>query len=66
MRIGNGDGSIIKLSGKRRRPYAVRVNIGWTDTGKQKYQYLSYHEKITDAKTALREYLLQPGKMSGI
>jgi integrase len=63
MRRGNGDGSIIKLSGKRRRPYAVRVTIGWTDTGKQKYQYLSYHEKITDAKTALREYLLQPEKL---
>ena len=63
MRRGNGDGSIIKLSGKRRRPYAVRVTIGWTDDGKQKYKYISYHEKITEAKTALREYLLQPEKL---
>lgn len=63
MRRGNGDGSIIKLSGKRRRPYAVRVTMGWTDNGKQKYKYLSYHEKITEAKTALREYLLQPDKI---
>lgn len=63
MRRGNGDGSIIKLSGKRRRPFAVRVTVGWTDDGRQKYKYLSYHEKINDAKTALRSYLLQPDKI---
>ena len=63
MRRGNGDGSIFKLGGKRRRPYAVRVTIGWTDDGKQKYKYLSYHENKTDAKAALREYLLQPQKI---
>lgn len=63
MRRGNGDGSIFKLGGKRRRPYAVRVTIGWTDDGKQKYKYLSYHENKTDAKAALREYLLNPQKL---
>lgn len=57
---GNGEGSIIKLSGKRKRPYAVRITTGWTTEGKQKYKYLSYHEKISDAKTALREYLSNP------
>lgn len=63
MRRGNGDGSIFKLGGKRRRPYAVRVTVGWTDDGKQKFKYLSYHENKTDAKTALREYLLNPQKL---
>lgn len=62
MRRGNGDGSIIKLSGKRRRPYAVRVTVGWTDDGKQKYKYIGYYEGKTAAKNALREYLLQPEK----
>ena len=37
-RRGNGDGSIFKLSGRSRRPYAVRVTVGWTDDGKQKYK----------------------------
>lgn len=60
MRRGNGEGSIFKLSGKRRKPYAVRITIGYTDDGKQQYKYLGYYEKITDAKTALREYLANP------
>ena len=45
MRRGNGDGSIFKLKGRRRRPYAVRVTVGWTDDGKQKYKYIGYYEK---------------------
>lgn len=57
---GNGEGSIIKLSGKRKRPYAVRLTVGWTKEGKQIIKYLSYHEKITEARAALREYLVNP------
>lgn len=45
MRRGNCDGSIFKLKGRRRRPYAVRVTVGWTDDGKQKYKYIGYYEK---------------------
>lgn len=63
MRRGNGDGGIFKLSGKRRRPWAVRVTVGWTDDGKQQFKYLSYHENKTEAKNALREFLLNPQKM---
>jgi integrase len=59
-RRGNGDGSIFKLSGKRRRPYAVRVTIGWTNEGKQEYRYIGYYEKLTQAKEALRKYLTDP------
>lgn len=57
---GNGEGSIICLDGKRKRPYAVRLTVGWTKEGKQKFKYLSYHEKIVEAKNALREYLVNP------
>lgn len=60
MRRGNGEGSIFKLSGKRRKPYAVRITTGFTDDGKQKYKYVGYYEKITEAKAALREYLVSP------
>lgn len=34
MKMPNGYGSIIKLSGKRRRPFAVRITAGYTDEGK--------------------------------
>lgn len=60
MRRGNGDGSIIKLSGKRRKPYAVRVTVGWTNEGKQKFKYVGYFTSKTDAKKALNEYLANP------
>lgn len=60
MRRGNGDGSIFKLSGRRRKPYAVRVTVGWTIEGKQKYKYLGYYENKTQAKNALNKYLVDP------
>ena len=60
MRNANGFGSVIKLGGKRRRPYAVRVTTGWTEDGKQIFKYISYHEKKTDAKKALDAYNVNP------
>lgn len=60
MRRGNGDGSIFKLSGKRRRPYAVRITTGWTNEGKQRYRYIGYFENKTQAKQALNKYLTDP------
>lgn len=60
MRRGNGDGSVFKLSGKRKKPWAVRVTIGFTDEGKQKYKYIGYYENKTQAKTALTKYLADP------
>lgn len=60
MKRGNGDGSIFKLSGNRRNPWAVRVTIGWTPEGKQKVKYLGYYRTKTDAKNALREYQAKP------
>lgn len=60
MRNANGFGSIIKLSGKRRRPFAVRITAGWTDAGKQILKYISYHEKKSEAKIALAEYNKNP------
>lgn len=64
MRRGNGEGSIFKLGGKRRKPWAVRVTVGFTPEGKQKYKYLSYHVTKTEAKAALREYLVNPYDLS--
>lgn len=53
-------GSVFKLSGKRRRPWAVRITSGWTDDGKQKFKYLSYHEKKSEALRALAEFNVNP------
>lgn len=51
---------MIKLSGKRRKPFAVRITTEWTSEGKQKYKYLSYHEKKTEAMLALAEFNKNP------
>lgn len=60
MRRANSTGSVIKLGGKRRRPWAVRVTAGWTPEGKQIFKYVSYHEKKTDARRALEAYNTNP------
>lgn len=63
MRFPNGYGSIIKLSGRRRKPYAVRVTDGYKMTGTdksprlvQKFRYLEYFEKKKDAAIYLANY----------
>ncbi len=56
----NGYGSVIKLGGNRRRPWAVRITTGWTDDGKQKYDYLGYYRSRPDAMIALAEYNKNP------
>lgn len=63
MRMPNGYGSVIKLSGKRRKPFAVRVTVGYELEGPdtapraiQKYRYLEYFEKRTDAIKYLSNY----------
>lgn len=60
LKRANSTGSIIKLGGKRRRPWAVKVTAGWTDDGRQIQKYLSYHEKRGDAQIALAEYNKNP------
>lgn len=60
MRNPNGFGSIIKMSGNRRRPFAVRVTAGWAADGKQIYRFLSYHASKSEAIIALAEYNKAP------
>lgn len=55
FRHENGFGSIVKLSGNRRKPYAVRVTTGWKD-GKQVRKYLGYYPSEAEALMALAEY----------
>ena len=63
MKQANGTGSIYKLSGKRRKPYAVVKTIGWIqnfdDDGmpsgrpKQRRQYIGYYASRKEALKAL-------------
>ena len=61
MRLPNGYGGVVKLSGARRRPYAARVTTGWyynDQTGKrvQRYQILGYAATRAEALQILARY----------
>lgn len=60
MKNPNGYGSVFKLSGNRRKPFAVRVTTGWTDQGRQKYAYIGYYKSRQEAMIALAEYNSNP------
>lgn len=60
MKRGNGFGSVIKLGGKRRRPYAARVTQGWTLEGKQIIKYIGYYATKREAAKALEAYNTNP------
>ena len=55
FRHENGFGSIVKLGGHRRKPFAVRITTGWKD-GKQIRKYLGYYVSEAEALMALAEY----------
>ena len=61
MRLPNGYGGVVKLSGNRRRPYAARITTGWhinDITGKriQNYQILGYAPTRSEALQILARY----------
>ena len=56
MKNANGTGSIIKLSGNRRRPYAVKITTGYTIEGKQTRKIIGYFSSKKDALNCLLEY----------
>lgn len=69
MRNANGTGSITKLSGNRRKPYAVIVTTGFEydevkDSYKQKRKYLGYYSSQQEARKALADYLDNPYDVS--
>lgn len=65
MKRANGDGSVYKLSGKRRKPWGARVTTGWrmnVDTGNitQTYQTIGTFATRPEAEMALNNYLQNP------
>ena len=55
MRRANGTGSVVKLSGNRRRPYLVKISTRDKD-GYVRQVALSYHAKLQEAQEALEAY----------
>ena len=68
MKLPNGFGSVYKLPGNRRKPWAVRITISRKE-GKDglthwKYKYLGYYESQAAALTALTHYNENPYDMN--
>lgn len=60
MKLPNGYGSVSKLSGKRRKPWIVKVTKGWTDDGKQIRMVLGTFKTKNEGLIALAEYNKDP------
>ena len=63
MRLPNGYGGVVYLGKRRRRPWAAKITVGIEKVEKdgkvryrQKYRYLGYFEKKSDALTFLADY----------
>lgn len=60
MRLPNKYGSVYKLSGNRRNPWAARKTTGWKDNGQPIYAFVGYYPTRADALTALADYNKDP------
>ena len=60
MRNPNGYGTVVKLSGNRRKPYAARKTVGWKDNGQPIIKAIGYYATRKDAMIALAEYNKSP------
>lgn len=60
MRNPNGYGTVVKLSGNRRNPYAVRKTTGWNEKGYPIYTNIGYAPTREAGMIMLAEYNKQP------
>lgn len=66
-----GYNSVMKMSGKRRKPYMVRVTTGWTidpekGTKKQTYNVIGYAETKQEGLQMLSDYHQNPFSQNDI
>ena len=59
-RLPNGFGSVYKLSGNRRKPWAARKTTGWKDNGQPVYTFVGFYATRAEALTALADYNKDP------
>lgn len=60
MKAPNGYGGISKQSGRRRKPYVVRLTTGYDSRGYPIYRILGYYRTRKEGMMALAEYHRQP------
>lgn len=60
MRNPNGYGSVVKLGGKRRKPFGVQITKGFDRNGKQIRKYIGYYETRKEAMYVLSMYNANP------
>ncbi len=65
MRLPNQFGSVYKLSGKRRNPWAARKTVGWKQIPEKRksypiYQFIGYYPTRAEAIQALSSYNENP------
>ena len=65
-RLGNGIGSVYKLSGKRKNPWVARKTVGFDMKGFPQYRYIGYYRTKADAMTALMDYNKSPYSLDNI
>lgn len=64
-KLGNGTGSVYKLSGKRSKPWAARKTVGWNEKGQPKYKFIGFYKTRTEAMNALTAYNKSPYSLEG-
>ena len=62
MKNPNGFGSIVYLGENRRRPFALRITVGYKLDGTAIKKYIGYYETRKEAMLAQGEYNLNPDK----
>lgn len=63
MRLPNGFGSVHKLPGNRRKPYRVRITVGWKNTNeykKQEFKTIGYFTTKEEGLIALASFNNNP------
>ncbi|MCC8181907.1 MAG: site-specific integrase [Clostridiales bacterium] len=61
MKRPNGAGTIARLPGTRKKPFAVVLTEGWDEnTGRQKRRYIGYYATYGEAELALAIYRADP------
>jgi len=60
MRRANGEGTVFKMKGNRRRPYVARTTAGKNEKGFQTYNWIGYFATKKEAVAALEAYNRKP------
>lgn len=61
MKRPNGNGSITKVKGARRKPYKVTITIGWeNNSGKQIKKCIGYYTTAKEAEKVLVDFNINP------